>query len=123
MAVTLYDRERPEGSSLLLWAGVLLGPLAWALDEGLSYSLAQHACSSGHVYVMYVITVFCLVLALCGALIARGQLSKVGPGDDDGAGPHHRSWWMARLGIAFGLGFSLVIVAMAVPKILLSPCD
>jgi hypothetical protein len=123
MAVTLYDRERPEGSPLLLWAGVLLGPIAWALDEGLSYSLAQHACSTGHEYVMYVITALSLLLAVGGALIARAQLSKVGAGNDDGAGPHHRSWWMARLGIAMGLGFSLVIVAMAVPKILLSPCD
>jgi hypothetical protein len=123
MDVKLYDRERPEGNPLLLWAGVLLGPIAWALDEGLSYSMAQHACSTGHTYVLYVITGLCLLLAIVGALIARGQLAIVGPGSDDGAGPHHRSWWMSWLGIALGLGFSLVIIAMAVPKLLLSPCD
>lgn len=123
MAVTLYDRERPDGSPLLLWAGVLLGPVAWALDEGLSYALAQHACSTGNLYVLHIVTLLCLLLAISGALIARGQLSKVGPGNDEGGGPHHRSWWMARVGVASGIGFSLVIIALAIPKILLSPCD
>jgi hypothetical protein len=123
MAVTVYNRSEPEASPALLWAGVLLGPTAWALDEGLSYAVAQHSCSTGHFYVTHVITAICLAIALFGALIARAQLLRVGPGDENGGGAHNRSWFMARLGIALGCGFALVIIAMAVPKILLSPCD
>jgi hypothetical protein len=36
-----------------MWAG----PLAWAIDLGFSYVMAQHACSTGHYYVLHVITV------------------------------------------------------------------
>ena len=123
MAVTIYNDPRPAANSGLLWAGVLLGPTAWALDEGLSYMLAQHSCSTGHFYVLHVISVLCLLLAIAGLIIARAQLAKVGPGSQDGGGPHDRSWWMAVLGIALSIGFSLVIIAIAVPKIMLSPCD
>jgi hypothetical protein len=123
MAVTIYDDTRPAANSLLLWMGVLLGPLAWVLDEGLSYALEQHSCSTGHFYVLHAITVACLILAVAGALIARSQLAKVGPGSDDGGGPHNRSWWMSIVGIGLGVGFSLVIIAIAIPKIMLSPCD
>jgi hypothetical protein len=123
MAVSIYNDTRPEANPLLLWTGILLGPIAWALDEGLSYALAQHSCSTGHFYVLYVISGICLTVAVSGALIARSQLARVGEGSESGGGPHDRSWWMAVLGIAFGIGFSLVIIAIAVPKIMLSPCD
>ncbi len=124
MAVTaLHERESQRQRDTQLWAGVLLGPVAWALDEGLSYALEQHSCSTGHVYVLHVISLICLLLALSGAAISWRQLSIVGAGSEEGGSIRDRSWWMARLGIAMGIGFAIVIVALAVPKFLLSPCS
>jgi choline-glycine betaine transporter len=123
MAVSIYNDPRPAANPWLLWAGVLLGPTAWVLDEGLSYAFTQHSCSTGHFYVLHVITALCFVLAIAGAVIARVQLAKLGPGSEKGGGSHDLSWWMAVLGICLGIGFSLVIIALAVPKLLLSPCD
>ncbi len=124
MAVTTNDNTmRAPADDRLLWAGVLIGPFAWALDEGLSYSLSQHSCSTGHAYVLHAISVCCFVLALIGAWIARTQIRRTGVGEEDGGSRRDRSWWMARLGIAFCLGFSLVIIAMEIPKIVLNPCD
>jgi hypothetical protein len=124
MAVmTMQNESESKRSDAQLWAGVLMGPIGWALDEGLSYALDQHSCSTGHFYVMHVITAFCLVFALTGVVIARRQLMLTGQGSEEGGSPRDRSWWMARVGIALGISFSIVIVAMAVPKVILSPCD
>jgi 4-amino-4-deoxy-L-arabinose transferase-like glycosyltransferase len=123
MAVEIHDNSGAQANELLLWAGVLLGPTAAMLNEGLSYSMTQHACSTGHVYVLHVSSACCFLLASASVWIARQQLSVVGDGSEHGAGPHNRQWWMARAGVALGIGFALVIIAMAVPKILLSPCD
>jgi hypothetical protein len=124
MAVdTMRNPEAPGQSDMQLIAGVLLGPIAWILDEGLSYSLEQHSCSTGHFYVLHVISLVSLIIALCGAWIAWRQLSVVGKGSENGGSIRDRSWWLATFGIALSIAFSVVIVALAVPKLLLSPCS
>jgi 4-amino-4-deoxy-L-arabinose transferase-like glycosyltransferase len=102
---------------------MLIGPVSWALDEGISYAIDQHACSTGHFYVLHITTAACFVLALTGAFVGWRQFSKIPNGNEEGGSPRDRSWFMALLGILLSLGFALVIIAMAVPKIILSPCD
>jgi hypothetical protein len=124
MAVTtMHNSEASKQSDLQLMAGVLLGPIAWILDEGLSYSLEQHSCSTGHFYLLQLISIVAFIIALAGAAIAWRQLSIVGAGSEEGGSIRDRSWWMARVGIWMGIGFAVVIVALAVPKFLLSPCS
>jgi uncharacterized membrane protein len=114
----------PAVDTLWLWFGVLAGPIAWALDEGLSYAVTQHACSTGAFYELHIISAVCLLIALSGVMVARWQLTLVPQGaDDEGGSSRDRSWFMARFGIACSLGFALVIIALAVPKMILSPCD
>jgi hypothetical protein len=83
----------------------------------------QHACSTGKFYELHLITAASFVLALTGFFVAVRQLRKVPAGDEDGGSPRDRSWFMAWLGILLSIEFALVVVAMAVPKIILSPCD
>jgi hypothetical protein len=114
----------PAVDTMWLWFGVLAGPVAWMLDEGLSYAITQHACSTGAFYELHIISVVCLLLAISGMFVARRQLTLVPSGaDDEGGSPRDRSWFMARFGIACSAGFALVIIALMVPKIILSPCD
>jgi 4-amino-4-deoxy-L-arabinose transferase-like glycosyltransferase len=123
MAVTtMHNESLSKYSDRQLWAGVLMGPIGWVFDAGLSYALTQHACSTGHFYVLYIITICCLAFALTGFLIARHQMLVVESSQVEQGSTRDRSWWMAQFGIALSLGFSLVIVALAVPKFLLSPC-
>ena len=35
-----------------VWWGIAAGPLAWGVDLGASYAVTQHACSTGHYYVL-----------------------------------------------------------------------
>lgn len=111
-------------SSLALWYGILAGPLAAAVNEGLNYMLDQHSCSTGHYYVLHLISTCALLFCLSATFVAGHELRHI-PGDIDEEGGtwRERSWFMARLGLAASLGFALVIIAMSVPHFILSPCD
>ena len=107
----------------LLAGGMWLGPLAWALDLGFSYSLVEHSCSTGHYYVLHLITVLCAALALLGLGLAAQQYRDLPPGsNDEGGSAFDRGHFMAMLGIVNSAAFLLVIVAGAVPRWMISPC-
>ena len=106
-----------------LWYGILIGPLSWAFDQQISYSLVGHACSTGHFYLLHAITAIALLVALSGALVAVMNLGRTRQATTEGGRVADRSRFMAIVGIAASLGWALVIVAMAVPRFLLSPCD
>ena len=105
-----------------LWWGMFAGPIAWALDEGVSYSLVHHACSTGHFYVLYLITVISLIVALSGFYIALSSFRRFPEGHPSGGKPHDRAHFQAILGMIFSLGFVIVILALGVPRWLISPC-
>src|SRR3954451_8835401 len=101
MVESTEQLNAPAVDTTGLWFGVLAGPVAWALDEGLSYAITQHACSTGAFYELHIISVACLLLALAGAYVARWQLTRVPQGAyEEGGSPRARSWFMARFGIA-----------------------
>lgn len=102
---------------------LLIGPLAWAADEGLSYATVYHACSTGHHYVLHIISLSCMLLALSGALQGWRQFQAVSDRSPEGGNPLDRTHFMSILGIAASIGFCVVILALAVPKFILSPCD
>ncbi len=110
-------------SPLPQFYALLIGPLSWAADLGLSYANVYHACSTGHRYVLHAITVATLLLALTGAFVGWLEYQAVREGTDDGGSPLDRAHFLALLGIASSLGFAVVIIATAVPKLVFSPCQ
>jgi hypothetical protein len=110
-------------SPLPQFYALLIGPLAWAADLGFSYMSVYHACSTGHFYVLHVISVIALIVALTGAFVGWQEFQAVREGSDDGGTPLDRSHFMALLGIASSIGFAIVIIASAVPRFILTPCD
>ena len=119
-------RSQPEvqtASSFAQFYALLMGPLAWAADLGLSYATVYHACSTGHYYVLHVISGITFLLALTGAYVGWQEFLAVRDANDEGGTPFDRTHFMALLGIAASLGFALVIIATAVPKIAFTPCQ
>jgi len=110
-------------SALPQFYALLIGPIAWAADLGFSYMSVYHACSTGHFYVLHMISLVALVMALTGAVVGLKEFLTVRSGSDDGGTPFDRSHFMALLGIASSIGFAVVIIATAVPRFILSPCD
>lgn len=106
-----------------LWYGILVGPIAWGADQQISYSLVAHSCSTGHFYLLKAITAISLLFALSGALVSAMNLARTREADTEGGRVADRSRFMAILGIGASLGWAVLIVAMAVPRFILSPCD
>jgi hypothetical protein len=112
-----------KGLDLGLWAGIAFGPLAWAADEQLSYALTYHACSTGAVWQLHLISVVTLLVALSGAVIAWNCLQALPQSsNDEGGETADRSHFMAIAGMVLSLSFSVLIVAAAIPRFVLSPC-
>jgi hypothetical protein len=107
-----------------LWWSLIAGFVAWGLDLGLSYMLEQHSCSTGHHYVLHVISVVCFAMALTGFGTGLLEFRRVpGNASDEGGTHFDRAHFQALLGMAFSLCFAIVIIAGSVPRWILSPCE
>ena len=114
---------RRPSAIFALWYSILIGPIAWGLDEQLAYSLVYHSCSTGHYYLMHVIGITCILLGLSGALVGALCLARTREARLDGGRIADRSRFMAVLGIAASIGSVVLMIAQSVPRFMLSPCD
>lgn len=107
-----------------LWWSLIAGFAAWAFDLGFSYVLEQHSCSTGQHYVMHVISIACLAIALTGFGTGWVEFrSFPGTTSEEGGSHFDRAHFQALLGMAFSLAFALVVIAGAVPRWIVGPCE
>jgi len=123
MSESLEQQFRGNWRTAQLWAALLLGPAAWAVDHVLSYAVTHHECSTGSKTWLLVSSVIAILVSLWGAFLgweAQQRLPKE---------PLHegtvfaRSRAMAVGGMWTGFWFAVIVFAEAVPRFLLSPCD
>lgn len=123
MAGLNHTVRRGEAPALIWWT-MFAGPFAWACDLGFSYVLEQHTCSTGHHYVLHVITVVCAVIALSGFASALGAYNAVpNQAREEGIRPMDRTHFQIVFGMVLSLAFTVVIIAEAVPRWILHPCQ
>lgn len=118
-----YSDVNSSGAMSAQVIGVLIGPLAFGADLLLSYIMVQHACSTGHGYVLHAISIVCFLIVLGGAWMSWQQYQNAREGNDEGGSPLDRSHFLGLLGAVSSLFFAVVIIANAVPRFILSPCD
>lgn len=120
----LEHTVRKGEAPALIWCAMFAGPFAWACDLGFSYVLEQHACSTGHHYVLHLITVVCALIALAGFAAGFAAYKRVpAEAEDHGMRPMDRTHFQTLFGMIFSLAFMVVIVAEAVPRWILHPCQ
>jgi hypothetical protein len=125
----LHPHEYPLS---LLWACVLVGPLAWALQLGMFYPLVHLACRLDSTWFFHVLTAILILLALAGAVLSWHYLRL----------PHHMSQetiltdriadiskreipsrqFLALSGLGLSIFFSALMVMEWIPTLYLSPC-
>ena len=107
-----------------IWWGLIAGFLAWGLDLGFSYVLQRTSCYTGHESVLHAITAVCLLMALSGFAAGFSEFRHFsGDSSEEGGRRLDRAHFQAILAIMFSLGFALVVLAGAVPRWILNPCD
>jgi len=107
-----------------LWWSLIAGFAAWAFDLGFSYILEQHSCSTGHHYVLHLISIVCLAIALTGFATGWVEFKRFpGTTSEEGGSHFDRAHFQALLGMAFSLSFAVVIIAGAVPRWIVGPCE
>ncbi len=119
------ERARPlRPGDVQLVTAVLAGPLAWALAEVASYSLAPTACWLGHPLVLYLVPLGPLLVVLAGAGLAWRRWRREPAGSTETGEPEgSRARFLALAGFWLCLGFALAIVAFGLPPLLLKVCD
>jgi hypothetical protein len=109
---------------LALWTGLLAGPIVWLISFEANFALAPWACVTQGKAALYVVSILALLLSAGSGLLAWrewGELGKESPGDGEGALP--RSRVMAIGGVLLSVLFFLIILAQAIPEVMLQACN
>lgn len=110
-----------------LWAGVLTGPIAWAALLETNYVLSYVACEQRHTWMLFTATIVALALIGIAAFSAWRAAPPSGPLSRPSHEPERtgevRARFMAIGGVALCAFFALVILATAIPAVVLQPCS
>ncbi len=107
-----------------IWAMLACGPIALALDLAVSYPAVRRECITGQHWMVHLITAGAWAFSVAGVLFARHALRTQFPSDAWRAGPRtiDRSYFLTYLGLGLSLGFTIVVLAIAIPKLVIGPC-
>ena len=110
--------------NLALWIGVLGSAVVWAIQLQTSYAMVPWACSSGHRWLLPVVSLVFLIAASVPGAIAwklwrKTSTSIATERETAGAG---RRRFMAMLGMMDSAIFFLLILAQGLPVFFIHPC-
>ena len=111
-------------SPLRLWAGILAGPIAWALDLLVCYAIVKWTCLTGRHWLFDASTIGGLAIVAVGAALAWSALQETAQAEPtDGGMPLQRAKFMAILGLTASALFGLTIAAAWIPRFVLDACQ
>jgi hypothetical protein len=117
--------EAPAGLTLrswaFPWAGLALGPTAWALDTQINYSLVGWACSKGSNPVTAIAAALALI-SIAGAASSFGAWERNAVSKSDPAADGRPRHLLAGIGTASGVLFAIVIAMQGLAGLVLEPC-
>ena len=104
------------------WTVLLGGPLVWLALLQTNYALVSWTCATGRSIVLWLVGAGAMI-AVVIAIAVAWQAARVPRGTAATEGLSHATVFLARVGVALGLGFVLVIVATVLPTFILGPCQ
>ena len=110
-------------SEFSLWIGVLLPPIAWAVQMQTNYTLASFECHGGSRTPVFLIAAVALLVTLATGTVAVFNFQRVRAlWNDNESGIGSRQAFLAALGVLTSGMFSLVIIAQGVATMMIHPC-
>src|SRR3954452_3127225 len=110
---------------LLLWGGVLAGPIAWLIQFQIRYSLVLWVCATHHQFVLHLVSLLFLLVIASGGFMCWQSWQRSGKDwpSDSQATPQMRNQFLSLLGMMTCSLFGLLTLAQAIPAFLLNPCQ
>jgi hypothetical protein len=105
-----------------LLTGVFAGPVVWAFNLEINYSLVPWACASGRTSVLAAVSVVALILVVGGGILSWRCWRSLKDGAGNGAGVRDRSAFLAVSGLALCALFAMLIATSATLHAFVSPC-
>ena len=113
-----------RSTAFRLWVGLLLPPTAWITQLQVVWLTSEYGCITNDFLWNHVASVAALAISAFGGLVAFREWRSVGGGtDDDDATVRSRRRFMALIGVATGVLFTVVIFAQWLPTLTGVPCD
>ena len=110
--------------NLALWIGVLGGPIIWLASFQTNFALVPWACIFQAKLTMYVVSLVALLLTAGTGLLAWRQWTELGrEADPRGGDTLSRSRIMAFGGVILSGLCCLIIIAQAIPELVLEACQ
>jgi hypothetical protein len=109
------------------WLGVLAGPVAWATLLETNSALSYVACEQRHKWMLHLATAVAIGLIVVAAYATWRASPPLGGHEHPSLDPAETAMLRARFmtigGLALCAFFTLVILATAIPALVLHPCD
>jgi len=110
--------------NLILWASILAGPIVWLISFQANFALVPWACIFQAKLTLYLVSVFALLACAASGWVAWREWRALGTElDFEGSGELPRSRMMALSGVVLSTGFFLVVLAQAIPEVILRDCQ
>jgi hypothetical protein len=117
-------RSAADQGAGVLWIGLLLPPIAWALQMQVNYWMVRGACARSSNLALFAVTLVAVALVLIAGLSAWFGWRNVGQKWPSSFGDViSRRRFMAVLGLFMTGTFLLVIVAQGIAAIMIQPCQ
>ena len=105
------------------WIGLVAGPLAWALDEEISYALADWSCHAQRPLLTHFVSLASLALIIAGAFLSWRDWRSRGSVGTVQNEPPARARFLSLGGFALCLLFGLAVLFDTVAKFYFDPCQ
>jgi hypothetical protein len=110
--------------NFILWMGILAGPIVWLISFEALYALNPWECIFQTKLALYIISLIAFLASGAAGLLAWRQWNELGKEvDPRGGDVLSRSRSMAFSGILLSSFCCLVIVAQAIPELVLGACQ
>jgi hypothetical protein len=109
---------------LALWIVILAGPIVWLCSFEAIFALAPWACVFQAKVALYLVSLAALLLCGASGIYAWRMWKELGHNwNTDGSGAVNRGRAMAIAGIVLSAGCSIIVIAQAIPEVILGACE